>query len=277
MSISLEFNNIHLSVDGQLVLNDLTCQFRSGTINAVIGPNGSGKSTFLKIASRLLKPTQGKVRLGNAELKSFSQKDLARTIALLPQSSPRPLGMMIEDLVACGRHPFKKWLGNLDKEDKRLVDQALDTVGMLDRKQQRVDVLSGGEMQRVWMAMVLAQDTPIMLLDEPTSYLDINHQLELLELVKDINSTLKKTVVWVLHDINQAMQYSHYLLLMEQGSRVFEGEPEHLNTQLLDQVFKVDTIRLPLPDGSSILHSRPLEKKLETPEACSGLEENTAC
>ncbi|WP_020407111.1 ABC transporter ATP-binding protein [Hahella ganghwensis] len=257
MSVSLEFDSVAYRIGQKTLVSDLSLTFPAGSISAVIGPNGSGKSTFLKLASRLLSPSQGNIQLGEKPLKHYRQRELSRQLALLPQSAPRPLGMLIEDLVACGRHPHRSVLGRLSQHDQEMIDWALQLVDLADRRKERVDVLSGGEMQRVWLAMILAQDTPIILLDEPTSYLDLSHQFELLELVQDINRQLNKSIVWILHDINQALQFSHQILLMKKGSPAFFGTPEQLlELPLLDETFQLHTTRVELPDGNTYLHCR---------------------
>ncbi len=257
MSVSLEFNSVAYRIGQKTLVSDISLTFPAGTVTAVIGPNGSGKSTFLKLASRLLTPSQGNIQLGGKPLKPFSQRELSRQLALLPQSAPRPLGMLVEDLVACGRHPHRSVLGRMTQHDQEMIEWALQLVDLADRRKERVDVLSGGEMQRVWLAMILAQDTPMILLDEPTSYLDLSHQFELLELVSDINRQLNKTIVWILHDINQALQFSHNVLLMQKGRPAFFGNPEQLlELTLLDEVFQLHTTQVDLPDGNTYLHCR---------------------
>ncbi|OZG73141.1 hypothetical protein BTA51_11635 [Hahella sp. CCB-MM4] len=257
MSVSLEFDSVAYRIGQKTLVSDISLTFPAGSVTAVIGPNGSGKSTFLKLASRLLAPSEGNIRLGGKPLKHFRQRELSQQLALLPQSAPRPLGMLIEDLVACGRHPHRSVLGRMTQHDQEMIEWALQLVSLADRRKERVDVLSGGEMQRVWLAMILAQDTPMILLDEPTSYLDLSHQFELLELVQDINHQLNKSIVWILHDINQALQFSHQILLMRQGAPAFFGNPEHLlELPILNDTFQLQTTRVELPDGNTYLHCR---------------------
>ncbi len=277
MSISLAFNTVSYQTGHKSLLTETSVTLPAGAITAVIGPNGSGKSTFLKLACRLLKPSRGEVLLEDLPIRQYRQRDLAQKMALLPQSAPRPLGMLVEDLVACGRHPYRTALGRLSLLDREKIDWALQLVDLVDRRQERVDVLSGGEMQRVWLAMILAQDTPLIMLDEPTSYLDLSHQFELLELVSDISRHLQKTIVWILHDINQALQFSDLIMLLQQGRTRFFGSPgQLLQTGLVDEVFQLQTSQISLADGQTYLHCRSnrqfSRKTAPTPHSTLSLE-----
>ncbi len=241
-------------VRGNTILHPVTLKLASEKVTAILGPNGSGKSTLLKLIAGLIEPTAGKVLVDGQLLNSFHRKDLAKKLALLPQHSPVPLGMSVADLVACGRYPHAGPFGRLKSADKQAINTAINRVGMDLYASHLVDHLSGGEMQRVWLAMVLAQETGILLLDEPTSWLDIAHQLKLLEIVRQLNEEKKTTVIWILHDLNQALQYSDEIVLLNEGKIVRQGTAEQvLDTEIIADVFNVKTSELQI-NG----HSRPL-------------------
>ena len=259
---TLSLDQANYSVRGKEVLKPVSIDLAPGKITAIVGPNGSGKSTLLKLLSGLLAPTAGKIFLDDKSLTSWPRKSLARELTLLPQHSPVPLGMSVEELVACGRYPYAGPFGRLSADDHRAVSTALGRVEMAQYATELVDHLSGGEMQRVWLAMVLAQETGILLLDEPTSWLDIAHQLRLLEIVKNLNKDKHTTVVWVLHDLNQALQYSDEILLMNEGEIVRKGPAQQvLDSSTISNVFNVTAI---YPEGQNHLlflptnHADPL-------------------
>ncbi|MGI9280127.1 MAG: ABC transporter ATP-binding protein [Endozoicomonas sp.] len=242
MEQTLTLDQACLQVGRKTILQSTSLDITPGKITAILGPNGSGKSTLLKLFSGLLEPSEGQILMGGKSLKSCHRKTLAKKMALLPQHSPVPLGMSVSDLVACGRYPHAGPFGRLKKDDHRAISSALSRVGMDDYAHERVDHLSGGEMQRVWLAMVLAQETGILLLDEPTSWLDIAHQLRLLEIVRQLNQEKQTTVVWVLHDLNQALQYSDEVVLMNQGQVVRKGAATQvLDKGIISKVFGVET------------------------------------
>ncbi|WP_257253039.1 MULTISPECIES: ABC transporter ATP-binding protein [unclassified Endozoicomonas] len=231
-----------LRVGAKTVLPSTHLAITPGKVTAILGPNGSGKSTLLKLLSGLIEPSAGQVLMGGQPLKSFNRKELAKSLTLLPQHSPVPLGMSVTELVACGRYPYAGPFGRLKREDHRAVTSALSRVGMDHYAGERVDHLSGGEMQRVWLAMVLAQETGILLLDEPTSWLDIAHQLRLLDIVRQLNNEKQTTVIWVLHDLNQALQYSDEIVLMNQGKVIRKGAASRvLDKRIISDVFGVET------------------------------------
>ena len=192
-------------------------------MTTIIGPNGCGKSTLLRTMSRLLKPTSGTVFLDGESIHDLHTRDVARTMALLPQSPIAPDGLLVRDLVGRGRHPHQRWFSQWSPEDERIVDLALemtDTAALRDRP---LDQLSGGQRQRAWIAMTLAQDTDLLLLDEPTTYLDLAHQVEVLDLVTRLNRERGRTVVMVLHDLNLAARYSDTIVVMKDGAVVTQG------------------------------------------------------
>lgn len=229
--LSYQIKNLSYSAGHKKILNDINLNIEAGKVTAILGPNGSGKSTLLKLLSGLISPSEGDILVHDKPLALLKRKELAKQLTMLPQHSPVPLGMTIEDLVACGRAPYAGPFGRLGREDHAAIHRALDRVHMQDNKKQVVDHLSGGEMQRVWLAMVLAQETGILLLDEPTSWLDVAHQLRLLKIIKTLNNEKQVTVVWILHDLNQALQYSDQIILLHQGEVLAHGDAGQVISQ----------------------------------------------
>ncbi|MCW7555151.1 ABC transporter ATP-binding protein [Endozoicomonas gorgoniicola] len=251
---SFSLQQVSFNVAKRTILAPVSLEIPSGKITAILGPNGSGKSTLLKLLSGLSPVSSGDIELLGKPMAEYSRKGLAKLLTMLPQHSPVPLGMKVADLVACGRHPYAGPFGRLQTTDRQAIHEALVRVGMSDVAGHVVDHLSGGEMQRVWLAMVLAQQTGILLLDEPTSWLDISHQQKLLDTIRTLNQEQKVTVVWVLHDLNQALQYSDHLVLMKAGKLVQDG-PAHtvLNEQTIYEVFDIKTRKVTLePEGQTL-------------------------
>jgi len=233
-----------LSVDfsGVSVLKNLTIAMEKGQIISVIGPNGSGKSTLLKALSRNLKPDKGSVYLDDNNLAQLSAKFIARKMAVLPQSPEAPKDLTVRDLVEYGRYPHQSWWQGKSAQDDQCVDWALVQTGLEDMASRIVSTLSGGERQRVWIAMALAQKPEILLLDEPTTYLDICHQLEIMELLVAFNHEHSITVAMVLHDINHAARYSDCVVILRQGEVFAIGSPDEVITpHALRAVFGVES------------------------------------
>ena len=222
----IQIDNLSFARRGSLILGEVSCDIKPEKITALIGPNGSGKSTLLKLISGILTPTAGSITLQQRPLKQWPEKSLAKQLAMLPQHNQVPVGLTVRELVAMGRFPHLGMFGQLSDIDQYGIDWALEQTHLTAWAHRRVDQLSGGETQRCWLAMILAQDTPIVLLDEPTSYLDIGHQIALLEIVKTLNRDYQKTIVWVLHDLNQASQYSDALILLNHGKVVAQAKPD---------------------------------------------------
>lgn len=240
ISTGLHASNLTLGYDKRVVSTDLSFTVPEGEFTAIIGPNGCGKSTLLRALSRTLRPATGTLTLDGRPYDSYRPKELARHLALLPQDPLAPDTLNVRDLVARGRHPYHSLLRQWMPGDSDIVDRAMAATGVTELAGEFVSELSGGQRQRVWLAMVLCQDTEYVLLDEPTSFLDIAHQVELLHLCQDMQAS-GRTVVAVLHDLNQAARYATRLVVMNNGSIVAEGAPEQILTaELVREVFSLD-------------------------------------
>ncbi len=235
----LRAENLTLAYEDRTVLADLGVQIPDGSFTVIVGPNACGKSTLLKALARMLKPKAGAVYLDGAVISSYRSKEVARRLGLLPQSSLAPGGITVGELVARGRYPHQRLLRQWSTDDEAVVAEAMRLTGVLDLSEALVDELSGGQRQRVWLAMVLAQQTPILLLDEPTTFLDIAHQIEVLDLCADLYTEHGHTLVAVLHDLNQACRYATRLIVMEPGGRIAaQGDPSQVVTaELVERVF----------------------------------------
>lgn len=224
------------------VIERLTLSIPTGNITSIVGPNGCGKSTLLHGLARLLKPSGGQVIIDGQDIARLPSKEVARRLGLLSQSSLAPDGITVADLVARGRYPHQSGLSRWSTDDEQAVIEALRATGTLELAQRRVDELSGGQRQRVWIALVLAQETPVILLDEPTTFLDVAHQIDILDLLVDLNHNEGRTVVLVLHDLNQAARYSDHLIALKEGAVFAEGPPESTVTeQMVRDVFGIDS------------------------------------
>lgn len=238
----LSAQNLTLGYDGVTIVKNLDLTIYPGKITVLVGANGCGKSTLLRGLARLLKPEKGTVYLDAADLFKLSTKEVAKKLGILAQSPIAPEGLTVRDLVACGRFPYQNWMQQWTKEDERLVEIALETTGMQQLAERALDTLSGGQRQRAWIAMALAQDTDILLLDEPTTFLDLAHQIEVLDLLWELNQNNGRTLVMVLHDLNQACRYADYLVAVKQGRVYTHGTPaEVMNTTTVQEVFGLDT------------------------------------
>ena len=217
--------------DDRPVVHDLTLEVPDGRITCIVGPNACGKSTLLRSLARLLAPDRGAVLLDGEAVHAQRTKHVARRLGLLPQSPTAPEGLRVEDLVARGRFPHQRLFQQWSEQDEAAVAHALEVTHLHDLADRVVDELSGGQRQRVWIAMALAQQTPILLLDEPTTYLDIAHQLEVLDLLQQLNEQEGRTIVMVLHDLNEAARYSDHLVAMCRGEIVASGRPDQVVTE----------------------------------------------
>lgn len=214
-----------------------------GKVTTIIGPNGCGKSTLLGVMSNHYTPQSGQVLLDGKTLTTFKPKELAKELAVVHQQNKAPSDMTVEKLVSYGRIPYKNLFSSESTEDKEAIAWALNSTNLMDKRKMPIDELSGGQMQRVWIAMALAQKTPFLFLDEPTTYLDIYYQYELLELIKSLNHTYGMSIVMVLHDINQAIRYSDTIIAMKDGEVIVKGTPiDVITAQKIKEIYGVDVV-----------------------------------
>ncbi|WP_027659627.1 ABC transporter ATP-binding protein [Salinispora fenicalii] len=238
---ALEAAHLTLAYESRQVAHDLDVSIPDGAVTVILGPNACGKSTLLRALARLLRPKTGQVLLHGQDVQRLTPKELARRLGLLPQSSAAPAGITVADLVGRGRFPHQRMLRQWSHEDEAAVARALAATGVAELADRAVEELSGGQRQRVWIALILAQETPVLLLDEPTTYLDISHQLEVLELCRRLNRDQGRTVVLVLHDLNQAARYADHLVVLRDGTVAATGAPKTVLTeQLLHDVFRLE-------------------------------------
>ncbi|MFD9978444.1 ABC transporter ATP-binding protein [Streptomyces sp. NPDC059017] len=236
----LTAESVTLAYDRRVIAEELSVEIPDNSFTVIVGPNACGKSTLLRALSRMLKPARGRVLLDGQTIHSMPAKKVARTLGLLPQSSVAPDGITVGDLVARGRYPHQGLLRQWSPEDERIVQESMAATGVAGLADRYVDELSGGQRQRVWIAMALAQQTPLLLLDEPTTFLDIQHQLEILDLCAELHETQGRTLVAVLHDLNQAARYATHLIAMRDGRIAAEGAPgEVVTAELVERVFGV--------------------------------------
>ncbi|MBN6052790.1 ABC transporter ATP-binding protein [Nonomuraea sp. RK-328] len=233
----LSGTGLTLAYDQRVVAEDLDVTIPDESFTVIIGPNACGKSTLLRALARMLKPRKGAVHLDGSVITSLPSKEVARRLGLLPQSSIVPDGITVADLVARGRYPHQRLMRQWSRADETAVAEAMHATDVAELADRIVDELSGGQRQRVWLAMALAQETPILLLDEPTTFLDISHQIEVLDLCADLHEA-GRTMVAVLHDLNQACRYATHLVVMRDGRIVAEGDPSAIVTpELVERVF----------------------------------------
>lgn len=247
-SARLRGHDLCLAYVDRVIVRDLSVQIPDGMITAIVGANACGKSTLLRALARLLRPQRGRVLLDGQEIQSIKTKEVARRLGLLPQAPISPDGITVGDLVARGRSPHQRLLQQWSGDDEDAVLAALAATDTLDLSDRAVDELSGGQRQRVWIAMALAQQTPLLLLDEPTTFLDIAHQMEVLDLVADLNAQRGTTVVMVLHDLNQACRYADHVIAMRDGAIEAAGPPDDVITaELVERVFGLPCVVIPDP------------------------------
>lgn len=255
---SLSAESLRLAYGDRTIVEGLDLHVPPGRITAIVGANGCGKSTLLRALARLIPARAGRVVLDGRSLHTRPTKEIARTLGLLPQTPVAPEGIVVADLVGRGRHPHQKLLARLTAHDHEIVARALQATGTTAFADRSVDELSGGQRQRVWIAMALAQETDILLLDEPTTFLDLAHQVEVLDLLTDLNRDRGTTIVMVLHDMNLAARYADHLFAMRDGRIVASGAPsEVLTSDLIRDVFDLDALVVPDPvSGTPIVLPR---------------------
>lgn len=236
----LHAHDLRLAYGERVVVDGLDLDVVDGTITAVIGPNGCGKSTLLRGLGRLMRPERGGVLLDGKQIHKTSTREVAKVLGLLPQSPSAPEGLTVADLVARGRHPHQSWYRQWSSTDESVVARSLELTGVGDLAERTMDELSGGQRQRVWLSMALAQGTDLLLLDEPTTYLDLSHQVDVLDLIGDLHRDSGRTVVMVLHDLNLAARYADRLVAMKDGAIFASGPPEEVLTpELLAEAFEL--------------------------------------
>ncbi|WP_338553266.1 ABC transporter ATP-binding protein [Paenibacillus sp. KS-LC4] len=246
--IRLTTSNLDIGYDERLIVQDLNIAIPQGKITALVGSNGSGKSTILKTMARLMNPSAGSVLLDGKSIHKQATKEVAKQLAILPQNPTAPDGLTVFELVSYGRFPYQKGFGSVSKDDRKIIQWAIEATGMVDFADRPVDQLSGGQRQRAWIAMSLAQETDILFLDEPTTFLDMAHQLEVLHLLEKLNEVNKRTVVMVVHDLNHASRYAHHMIAIKKGSVVGEGSPQKVMTpEILREVFNIEADIMPDP------------------------------
>ncbi|MFJ8431252.1 ABC transporter ATP-binding protein [Kitasatospora sp. NPDC094019] len=247
------------------VATDLSIGVPDGSFTVIVGPNACGKSTLLRAFARLLKPTTGQVLLDGGQINALPAKELARRLGLLPQSSTAPEGITVADLVARGRHPHQGLFRQWSREDDRVVTEAMAATNVAELAHRSVDELSGGQRQRVWLAMAIAQQTPVLLLDEPTTFLDIAHQMEVLDLCARLHEEQGRTLVAVLHDLNQAARYASHLIAMRDGAVMAEGPPSEIVTaDLVEKVFDLPCQVIEDPQSGTPLVVPKVSRRLAT-------------
>ncbi|EAO55100.1 Ferrichrome transport ATP-binding protein fhuC [Bacillus thuringiensis serovar israelensis ATCC 35646] len=240
----MEIKNVTFSYDNVTNrLKSVSSEIEIGKITTIIGPNGCGKSTLLSVMSRNHVPSSGEVILDGKAISEYKPKEFARKLAVVHQQNEAPADITVEKLISFGRMPYKNIFSPQTDEDREAIERALVCTNLQSKRDKPIYALSGGERQRVWIAMTLAQNTPMLFLDEPTTYLDIYYQLEILELVKELNEVYGLTIVMVLHDINQAIRYSDHIIVMKDGEIITKGNPNDVITEeMVKAIYGVDVI-----------------------------------
>lgn len=239
---------VDIAYGDRIIVEQLNLSIPTGKITALVGANGSGKSTILKTLARIMKPKNGAVFLDGKAIHSQSTREVAKQLAILPQNPTAPDGLTVSELVGYGRFPHQRGLGSLTQEDKRIIQWAIEVTGIVDFHDRPVEQLSGGQRQRAWIAMALAQQTDFLFLDEPTTFLDMAHQLEVLELLHKLNQEEQRTIVMVVHDLNHAARYAQHMIAIKKGKVVCEGAPDQVMTHdVLREVFGIEADIVPDP------------------------------
>jgi iron complex transport system ATP-binding protein len=239
--VSLSTESLQIGYGDKIIVEDLNLHINKGKITTIIGANGCGKSTILKTLARVHSPSSGVVYLDGKMIHKIPTKDIAKKMAVLPQSPEAPSGLTVYELISFGRSPHQSGFGRLSDYDRQVIDWALEVTGLTSFADHSVDALSGGQRQRAWIAMAIAQETDLLLLDEPTTYLDMAHQLEILQLLEKLNNEQGRTIVMVIHDLNHAARFSNHMVAMRSGKLVKEGTAEEVMThEVLKEIFQID-------------------------------------
>ncbi|NQX70221.1 ABC transporter ATP-binding protein [Paenibacillus alba] len=241
-------DKLNISYGEHLIVENLNLSIPTGKITALVGANGSGKSTILKSMARIMKPQRGTVLLDGKSIHSQSTKEVAKQLAILPQNPIAPEGLTVAELVGYGRFPHQRAMGSLSKEDNQVIEWAIEVTGLMQFADRPVDQLSGGQRQRAWIAMALAQQTDLLFLDEPTTFLDMAHQLEVLKLLEELNREQGRTIIMVVHDLNHATRYAQHVVAIQAGKVMREGTPaEVVTSETLREIFNVEADIVPDP------------------------------
>lgn len=238
---AIGIENLSVSYENNVIIEDMNLSIPKGKISIIIGANGCGKSTLLKTIARINKPSSGEILINNKNIKKIREKSIAREVAFLPQGPICPGGLTVRELVAFGRFPHQKLVGGLNIHDKNVIEWAIKETGLVEFADREVENLSGGQRQRAWIAMTLAQETEIIMLDEPTTYLDMSYQLEVLEVLEKLNRDKKITVVIVLHELNNACRFADNIIGLKKGKIVCQGSPvDVINKENLKEIYGID-------------------------------------
>ncbi|WP_288222060.1 ABC transporter ATP-binding protein [uncultured Clostridium sp.] len=238
---AISVKKLSVAYESNTIIEDMNLLIPKGKISIIIGANGCGKSTLLKTIARINKPKNGDIFINNKNIKKVKEKDIAKEVAFLPQGPVCPSGLTVRELVAFGRFPHQKIIGGLNNHDKKIIDWAIKETGLSEFADREVENLSGGQRQRAWIAMTLAQETEIIMLDEPTTYLDMSYQLEVLEVLQKLNREKKITVVIVLHELNNACRFADNIIGLKKGNIVCEGRPiDVINKENLKEIYGID-------------------------------------
>ncbi|WP_342758031.1 ABC transporter ATP-binding protein [Kineothrix sedimenti] len=241
--MGIEIKNLQAAYEDRIIIPDASLIIPKGKVTMLIGPNGCGKSTLLKAIAKTIPAKRGSICLHGDDIRRMPPKSLAKKMAVLPQSPLVPEGIQVKELVAYGRFPYQKPLSGLKKEDHEIIRWAMEKTGVLDLKERKVEELSGGQRQRVWISLALAQKTGVLLLDEPTTYLDMAHQLEILELLRKLNREEKTTIVMVIHELNHASKFADHIIGMKQGQILFEGTPKDvILVENLRKLYEIEAV-----------------------------------
>ncbi|KRF08051.1 ABC transporter [Paenibacillus sp. Soil766] len=270
---TLETRNLNLTYGNENIIEGLNLSIPKGKITVLIGSNGCGKSTLLRAMARLLKPAHGEIILDGKHIAEIPTKEIAKRLSILPQGPIAPEGLTVFQLVKQGRYPYQNWLKSWSEEDERCVNEALAVTKTTELAETAVDSLSGGQRQRAWIAMTLAQGTQTILLDEPTTYLDMAHQVDILDLLFELNEREQRTIVMVLHDLNLACRYAHHLVAIKNKSVFAQGKPEDvINSELVRHVFGMECeiigdpffgTPMCIPKGKGRKSDKTIPKKIE--------------
>lgn len=252
----MEIKHLFFAYTKENIIKDLSLNFKQGKITILLGSNGCGKSTLFKLCTRNLKPKMGTIKLDGKNISDINRKDFAKKVAIVKQKNRLDSDIKVEELVSYGRNPYLPFMARLTEKDYQKIDEAIKLCGLEEIRDKKVNLLSGGQTQRVWIAMAIAQDSDILFLDEPTTYLDIKYQIEILNLVKRLNKNLNKTIIMVLHDINQSIKYADEIVGMYKGKIVFNGKPkETLTEENISKIFDTK-LKLAQLEGETIVLAR---------------------